>query len=40
MEPIYAPGERSHERRLEAQREGVEVAEQVLAKISELAGAA
>ena len=37
VDRIYAPGERSHERWLAAERNGVEVAETVLAKIRELA---
>jgi LDH2 family malate/lactate/ureidoglycolate dehydrogenase len=39
VDRIYAPGERSHERWLEAERNGIEVAESVLAKIRELAAA-
>jgi LDH2 family malate/lactate/ureidoglycolate dehydrogenase len=37
VERIYAPGERSHEKWLTAQRTGVEVGETLLAKIRELA---
>ncbi|HEU5318643.1 MAG TPA: Ldh family oxidoreductase [Chloroflexota bacterium] len=37
VERIYAPGERSHEKWVAAQREGVEVGESVLGKIRELA---
>jgi LDH2 family malate/lactate/ureidoglycolate dehydrogenase len=40
VDRIYAPGERSHEKWVAAQREGVEVGEAVLGKIRELAGAA
>ncbi len=39
VERIYAPGERSHARWLEAQAHGVEVPERVLARIRDLAGA-
>jgi LDH2 family malate/lactate/ureidoglycolate dehydrogenase len=38
VERIYAPGERSHARWLEAQARGVEVPERVLKRIKELAG--
>jgi LDH2 family malate/lactate/ureidoglycolate dehydrogenase len=39
VDRVYAPGERSHARWLEAQRDGVAIPEKVLAQIRELAGA-